>query len=60
MHYDIKTYLLIHLEGGLQLQVISGSQDVGESGLICAKTTLTSLPRITLLLSINESAMRLS
>lgn len=37
------TYLLIYLEGGLELQVISSGQDVGESGFICPKMTLTSL-----------------
>lgn len=37
------TNLLIYLKGGLELQVISGGQDVGESGFVCPKTAFTSL-----------------
>ena len=57
---NTQTYLLIYLEGGLELQVISGGQDVAESGLICPKTTLSSLHQIQQILTLfrmNESAM---
>lgn len=50
-------YLLIYLEGGLELQVISGGQDVAESGLVRPKTTLTSLQQILTSFGINESAV---
>lgn len=38
-----ETDLLVYLEHDLQLQVVSGRQDVGESGLICSETTFTCL-----------------
>lgn len=38
-----ETHLLVLLEGGLELQVVPGSQDEAKSGLVCPKTTLTSL-----------------
>lgn len=50
---DTETYLLILFEGGLKLQVIPGGQDIAESGLICPKTTLTSLCYRILLFRMN-------
>lgn len=56
--YDTKSHLLIYLKGGLELQVISGGQDVAESGLICSETTLASLPQTRICFRMNESALR--
>lgn len=55
---DTETYLLIYLEGGLELQVVSGGQDEAERGLICPETALTSLhQRQQILFGIIENAI---
>ena len=38
------SYLLVGLEGSLQLEVVPVCQDEAEGGLICPEASLTSLP----------------
>ena len=41
--HQVGSYLLVHLEGGLELQVVPLGQDAGEGGLVSAKAALPGL-----------------